>query len=392
MSGRRLLVIGAGPVGLAAALAAVREKWDVTVLERDRIGGSLERWGATRFFTPLGMNLPPGAAEIPGLELPPAYTLQTGPEFVASVLMPLGERGPLAGRVLTGHRVISVGRNRLTRSDYAGHPIRAEREFRVLVESGGTERCFEAEAVIDASGTLGQPLALGSGGVPAPGERALAPRLLRTLGDLEASLARIAGRRLLLVGHGHSAANAILRLAATAGAAPGTRVTWAVRTMNRRPCVEASPDPLPERHRVSAGANALAAEPPPWLDVQRRAVVEAVMQREDGTIEVTLSGGRIVVADEIAAFTGYRPDLSIVSELALTIDAATEGSAQLARALRSVTDCLAAPQAGPGDLESGEAGFYLAGSKSYGRARTFLLQTGYAHAAAIVKSLGARRS
>lgn len=385
-------MIGAGPVGLAAALAAVRDGWDVTVLEQERIGASLHRWGATRFFTPLPMNLPPGAIEVPGLDLPPLYTLQTGPEFVASVLEPLANRGPLAGRVLTGHRVIAVGRSRLTRSDYAGHPIRAERGFRVLVEAGGVERILEADAVIDASGTIGQPAALGSGGVPAPGERAVASRFLRTLGDLEASLARIAGRRVVLVGHGHSAANAVLRLGAAAEADPGTRVTWAVRSLNRRPCVEVSPDPLPERQRVSAAANALAADPPPWLDVQRRAVVEDVTAQDSGAIAVTLSGGRLVVADEIAAFTGYRPDLSIVSELPLAIDPATEGAAHLARARRAVTDCLAVPKMSPADLDSGEPGFYLAGSKSYGRARTFLLQTGYAHAIAIVKALSVRHS
>ena len=47
------------------------------------------------------------------------------------------------------------------------------------------------------------------------------------------------------------------------------------------------------------------------------------------------------------------------------------------RALGSLTDCLTVPKLAPGDLDSGEPGFSLGGQKSYGRARTFLLQSGY---------------
>ncbi len=387
MTGRRLIVIGAGPAGLAAALAALERGWDATVIEREGVGASLLRWGSTRFFTPLSMNLPAQAAAILGAALPPLDALLTGPEFVERVLLPLASRPPLEGRIRTGHQVVAVGRARLTRADYPGHPLRSERGFRLLIETGSGERVIEAEAVVDASGTYDLPLAIGAGGIPAPGERASRARLLRTLGDLERNLPRLAGKRTLLIGHGHSAATAILLLASLAGQSPSTRVTWATRSLNRRPCVEVAADPLPERARVAIEANELAAHPPPWLTVERRALVEAFDAR-DGLIGVKLSGGREWVGDEIAAFTGYRPDLSFLSEMALDIDAATEGPARLARALRNVTDCLSVPRLGAGDLHSGEAGFSLAGSKSYGRSRTFLLQSGYRQIESIVAALG----
>ena len=240
--------------------------------------------------------------------------------------------------------------------------------------------------MIDASGAFGLPAYLGVGG-PAPGERALAGRLIRTLGALDQRLDGLRGRRILLVGHGHSAANAILQLAGVAEAEPKTRIVWATRSLNRRPCVEVASDPLPERQRVVFQANQLAMQPPAWLQVERRAPVESITAEGNGTLRVNLGGGRVVSADEIVGLTGYRPDLSFLSELAIDIDPATEGSASLARALSNVTDCLSVPSLAPSDLDSGEPGFHLAGAKSYGRARTFLLKNGYAQLETILNRL-----
>src|SRR5262245_55077401 len=104
----RLIVIGAGPVGLAAALTALRHGLDVTVLEGATVGASLLRWGPTRFFSPLSMNLPPGAADVLGARLPASDALLTGPEFVEGVLAPLAESHVLRGRIHERQRVISV--------------------------------------------------------------------------------------------------------------------------------------------------------------------------------------------------------------------------------------------------------------------------------------------
>lgn len=376
MSARRLAVIGAGPVGLAAALGAVKRGLAVAVYEAQEVGAALREWGPVRFFSPLAMNLPPGAVEWLGDTLPAADAILTGPEFVDRVLLPLANSAALQGKIRTGSRVISVARAGLTRSDYAGHPIRAERSFRLLIETAGGEEIAEADAVIDASGVYGQPVKLS-----VPGERAAAPRLMRTLGALHARLGSLKGKRVLLAGHGHSAANALLQLADA-----GPQVIWAVRSLNRRPCGEVACDPLPERRSIVARANDLAAQPPAWLAVERRATIQALTPRAAG-FEVTLSGARSVVVDEIVALTGYRPDLSFLSELALEIHPATEGAGKLSRALANVTDCLALPTLSPTDLDSGEPGFYLAGAKSYGRARTFLLESGYKQIETMLDSL-----
>ena len=355
----------------------------MTVLEREDVGHALTRWGATRFFSPLGMNVPGGFRELLGGRFPPDDVLLTGPEMVERVLKPVAESPLLADRIRARHRVLAIGRAGMTRGDYAGHPLRAERPFHLFVETPDGERRFEADVVLDASGVSGQPTFLGSGGIPAPGERALADRLVRDLGTLEDRLDSLGGRRTLLVGHGHSAATAILRLAPLAARG----VTWAVRSANRRPVLEVVADPLPERQRIASAANDLAAEPPPFLTVLRKAAVER-LEAHGRSIRVRFSSGIEDDFDAVVALTGFRPDLSFVSELALEISPATEGSARLSRALASVTDCLSVPAASPDDLASGEAGFHLIGAKSYGRSRTFLLRTGLAHLEAILPTIG----
>ena len=201
-------------MGLEAALLCVGRGFDVTVLEADEVGASLRDWGPARAFSPLAMNVSARARALVGRArgLDDAALL-TGPRFVERVLVPLAKSTPLAGRVRVGHRVVSVGRARMRRDELAGHPLRGERAFRVLVETPEGERGFEADALLDASGVYGQPLSLGAGGVPAIGERALGGRVVRRLGELHARLPSWKDKRVLLVGHGHSAAHAAALLA-----------------------------------------------------------------------------------------------------------------------------------------------------------------------------------
>jgi thioredoxin reductase len=371
----RVIVIGAGPMGLAAALESSRRGFDVTVLEKESVGAALRRWGPTRFFSPLGMNVPPSFRDVLGSEMPPDDALLTGPEMIDRVLLPLSSRAPLAGRILTGYQVTAIGRKGLTRLEFPNHPIRRERPFVIVARTSHGEERFEAEVVLDASGGYSIPAFIGYGGLPAAGEDDAQPVLIRHLGALHDRLDSLAAKSILLVGHGHSAANAIVALAGMASQAPGTRITWAVRTMNRRPCAEVADDPLMERKSVVEQANALAEAPPEFLTIERRASIES-LARNNGHVDVGLTASRNGSFDAVAAFTGYRPDLSFLSELPLEISPVSEGSARLYRAVSAITDCLSVPSVSADDLSSGEDGFYFIGSKSYGRAPTFLLSTG----------------
>lgn len=391
-NGRRLVIIGAGPMGLSAALLAQERGFDVTVLEKGLVGDAPRRWGSsTRLFSPMSMNLPPIARSVLGASLPPGDALLTGPQLADRVLVPIASSPRFAGRVLTGHRVVSVGRAGLTRADLPGHPLRAERPFRLLVVSSDGERVIETDLVFDASGVHDNPNWGGPGGLPAIGERQVASRLIHRLGELEMHRDRLSGR-ILLVGSGHSAANALLILEMIATENPGMRVTWAVRSANLRPCAEVADDPLQERDRVVRRANDLAADPPGFLTIARRTGMTAIgPDGERFTVTLSVSGAREQMEetfDQVIVMTGYRPDLTFLSELPIEISPVTEGAAGLSRALSHSTDCLTLPTVIPRDLDSGEPGFHFVGAKSYGRSATFLLRTGLAHLEVILDGIG----
>ena len=383
---KSLVVVGAGPMGLEAALGALERGFAVTVLEKGRVGENLRRYGATRLFSPFAMNVSARVKALLAASAPAAEELLTGEEMAERVLEPLARTPLLARRIRTRHAVTAIGRARMTRRDLPGHPLRGERPFRILVETPRGEEMMEADAVLDASGVYDRPAAVGVGGIPARGERALDGALIQRLDALQAALPGLAGKEVLLVGHGHSAAGA---LAAIASLPDPPRVQWATRSPNRRPCVEVADDPLPERARVTAYANDLAGNPPAFLTVERRAGVEAFAPR-GGRVAVTLTGGRDGVFDAVLGFTGYRPDLSFLSELALEVSPASEGAAGIARALSGVTDCLSGPKLRAGDLDSGEPAFHLVGAKSYGRLPTFLLHNGIDQLETILDRLAAR--
>ncbi|MCB9650263.1 MAG: NAD(P)-binding domain-containing protein [Deltaproteobacteria bacterium] len=385
---KRLVVIGAGPVGLEAALYASARGFDVTVLERGQVGASLLRWGPTRLFSPFGMNVSDRVKALLGADAPAEDALLTGPELVARVLEPVA--ASLGERVRTGVEVVSIGRSRMTRRDRPGNPLRFERTFSLLVASAAGEETLEADIVLDCSG-VGVPCWAGEGGRPAPGERAAASRVVHYLGDLEDKASEVAGRRVLVVGNGHSAANAVVWLADLAEANPTTRVTWAVRGLNRRPVQAVAQDPLPERAAIVDRANDLAEHPPAFLTVERRAHILGMRDGPDG-VEVRFSGDRKATFDLVGAFTGYRPDHRLIRELAVAVSPVSEGTAPLYTALACVTDCLAVPKPSAEDLETGEPGYYLVGSKSYGRMASFLLKDGISQVETIVDRLaGGRR-
>ncbi|MEA2568988.1 MAG: hypothetical protein QOI24_989 [Acidobacteriota bacterium] len=391
---KRVVVIGAGPMGLAAAVGARKRGFDVTVLEAGDVGAALDRWGPVRCFTPLAMNLPEEMLRAVDVD---RNALLTGPEMRRLVLEPLVAR--LAIDVRTHHRVTAIGRRGLTRGDFAGHPMRAERPFVVQADGPEGERSFEAEIVLDASGGYTLPNASGSGGLPAAGERRESERFIRDHATLSTRADELRGKRVLLIGHAHSAANALLILGRI-----GANVVWAVRTANQRPCVAVPNDPLPERNAVVEQANALAAAPPEWLRVERRAMLQSIVchpkrsegsGREGRTTAAPPPGflatlgmtSRTVAVDYVASFTGFHPDSRHLTEVTVELSPVTEGGARLYRAIANVTDCLAVPSVRPADLASGEPNFFFIGSRAYGRARTFLLQTGLAQLETILDSL-----
>jgi hypothetical protein len=92
--------------------------------------------------------------------------------------------------------------------------------------------------------------------------------------------------------------------------------------------------------------------------------------------------------DEIVATTGFRPDVSILREVRLELDPVVESPAVLAPLIDpNVHSCGTVPPHGAQELRQPEKDFYIVGMKSYGRAPTFLMLTGYEQVRSVVCAL-----
>ena len=380
----RAVVIGAGPVGLDAALAALDAGMEVQVLEAgSEVGANVAQWGHVRLFTPWEMIVSGRmASELQREGIPtPAGGPPTGRELVDGLLRPLASGTRLAGRIRTDSRVVSVGRPGVLKHEEIGTGVRARFPFRLLVADGeGGERYEEADVVIDCSGTWANPNPLGAGGMPAMGETAC-PEIMRTIPDVSRDH-DLAGRRVLVVGGGHSAFTAVRDLARLAEEAPGTRVLWALRTTDRAFDVDDA-DPLPLRRRLVQEAQELARGSSTHVEALWGTEVVSVTPSHDGVL-VGLSTGhgdrRQVTVDRIVSLTGSVGDRELYRQLQVHECYATQGPMKLSAALLAAgggADCLTQESLGAATLVNPEPGFYILGSKSYGRYNTFLLRVGY---------------
>jgi len=390
-----LAVVGAGPVGLEAAVAALDRGFDVHVFERGEVGAHAHAWGHVRMFTPWRMNLGSRSREHleeSGWRAPDPDALPTGEELAERYLQPLARLPVLEGRVHAHSQVVHVARRGLLKGDSAR---RAEHPFRLLVrDAGGRESFLHSFAVIDASGVYGQPNRAGDGGIPARQEQYLAPQMSYHLVDvLGVHRGRYSGRRTLVVGAGASAATAVTELARLADEAAGTAVVW----VSRKPAAALYParpdDPLPERRALHARARDLAQGAHPAVTHVGGAAVEGFeFNSATHRYRVTLRLGdqpRVEEVDQVLVHTGFGPDDSLYRELQVHECSSTGGPMKLAAALAAAgaEDCLTTPAFGAEVLANPEPNFYILGHKSYGRSANFLLQTGYRQVAEVVEKL-----
>ena len=380
----RLAILGAGPIGLETALGAAQRGWPFTVYEATpAVAGHVRRWGHVRLFTPWSMNVSDRMASAmrrSGVEVPEGDELPTGAQLVERLYDPVAQLPELEGRIRVGTRVEAVGRERLLKHEEIGTGARDEHPFRLLLtDPDGEEVVESADVVVDCTGTYGNPNALGDGGIPAPGERAFADRIVQLLPDFPAEREAWAGRTILLTGAGHSAQTAASQLAEFARDADGTRVIWAVRA-NEPTWGGVEEDPLPERARLNSAAEELARGASPAVQL-RRGMVTHALHGEGEQVAVTLRNGAAedVVVDRVLGLNGGVGDHAIYRQLQVHECYATSGPMKLAAALLGASggDCLAQESHGADTLVNPEPGFFLLGAKSYGRNSQFLLRIGW---------------
>jgi thioredoxin reductase len=401
-----VVVVGAGPVGLAAAAHLLDRGLEPLILEAGpQVGANVAQWRHVQFFSPWCLALDPVSVRLldqAGWTGPDPDALPTGADLLERYLEPLAALPALARRIRLNTTVVAVARHDL---DKVRSPGRDQLPFLIrILDPHGQLRDLQARAVIDASGTWTQPNPLGASGLPALGEADAGHAVRYGLPDiLGADRARYAGRRVVVVGAGHSAATSLLALADLQQQAATTQVVWAVRSASPRPLVgkgSAEADELPARGRLATDLATL-------VDSGR---IELVTGFRIHTVEpagdrVRLVGDQWhgddladarslqVEADQVVAATGFRPDHSIATELRLALEPGLESATALGPLIDpNVHTCGTVPAHGIAELAHPEAGYVVVGIKSYGRAPTFLLATGYQQVRSVVAALAGDRA
>ncbi len=381
----RVAIIGAGPIGLEAALAASAQGYGVEVFEcGQRVAASVLKWGHVRMFSPFAMNSSSlGRARLKerGFAVPDEGALLTGKEFAENYLIPLAET--LDVPIHLDCEVLAIGRERTRKGEKIGLPARADSPFRLLTRQF-EERMTNTNVIFDCSGTFLNPKPVGDGGIPAVGEATAVNQGRISHGLPEAS--EFTHQNIMVVGGGHSAATVVRDLANLGN----VQITWVIRKPSGPPCRRFENDPLAARDELSAQANELAEQ----IDFRPGASVAAIASTARG-LRVTLNqkgSPEVVEVDHLIAATGYQPDQNLARELQVQTCWATEGAYQLAAQLlgEEAGDCLAAPGTGVETLVHPEPGYFALGMKSYGRTPDFLIRTGHQQIATVLEFLGRR--
>jgi hypothetical protein len=388
---KTVAIIGAGPVGLAAAAHVLERGMTPIVLEAGpEAGHSVRQWQHVQLYSPWEYNVDKAAARLLariGWNSPDPQVYPRGAELLESYLEPLATKTALRELIRTSSRVTAVGRAGFDKAKTKG---RGAAPFEIRFQNGKGPETLRADAVIDASGTWASPNPAGAGGLTAIGEPEAAARISYGMPDvLGKERARFAGKTVAVLGAGHSAVGTLTDLTTLAQQVPGTRPIWLLRSGNlEKSFGGGANDKLAARGELGAHFASIVASG--QIQLEAGFPVAAIAQA-DGRLRIAASSaccGRSIVADELVVATGFRPDFSFLGEIRLRLDPAIEAPLALAPLIDpNEHSCGTVRPHGAHELVQDDPGFYLAGMKSYGRAPTFLMITGYEQVRSIAADL-----
>lgn len=385
-------IIGGGPIGLAAAAHLVTKGESFVLFEAAaHLAGNVSQWSHVRVFSPWQFNMDKAARQLleaSDWQSPNEEAFPTGRELIDEYLAPLSELPDIKPFVHFNAKVVAVTRKGLSKVKTAG---RAELPFVLHVQQGNQSLKYEAKAVIDASGTWASPNPAVSDGVWTKEEQSLSSQISYGIPDLLGKdRDRYEGKNVLIVGSGHSAINTLLDMERLQEQAPRTSISWVIRKSNVADVYggQAS-DALRERgvlgvrlqHLVESGKIAIYTS-----------FLIDHFEKNESKINVvgTVNGEKVRIygLDEVISNTGSRPDLSFLREVRTSTDSDIESVGALAPLIDpNVHSCGTVRPHGEKELRQPEHNFYIVGSKSYGRAPTFLMATGYEQVRSIVAAL-----
>jgi thioredoxin reductase len=393
---RTVAIIGAGPVGLAAAAHVLERGLTPVVLEAGPAAGhAVRQWGHVQLFSPWEYNIDRAAARLlapTGWNSPEPEVYPTGAELVERYLEPLATRTALASHIHTSSRVTDISRAGFDKLKTIG---REAAPFEIRYQNGQGPKVVKADAVIDASGTWQSPNPAGANGLRAIGETEAADRIAYGMPDvLGKDRARYAGKTVAVLGAGHSAIGTLIDLAQLATQAPETKPIWLLRGNDPAKAFGGGAnDKLAARGELGAAFAALVGAG--RIGLEREFRVSHLTLDGPRLIVGTAAGccGRHVIVDELIVATGFRPALDFVRELRIQLDPAIECPVALAPLIDpNQHSCGTVRPHGARELAQDEPGFYIAGMKSYGRAPTFLMLTGCEQVRSIAAEIAGDRA
>ncbi|MFG2569251.1 NAD(P)-binding domain-containing protein [Streptomyces sp. NPDC048567] len=387
-----VVVIGAGPIGLAAASQLIERDIQPLVLEAGPAAAAAVReWSHVRLFSTWSEVVDPAAEKLlapTGWVRPDGATYPSGGDWAELYLQPLAD--VLGDKVRYNATVTGVsrtGRDRVVDADREAQPFVVH-----VTGADGSEERVLARAVIDASGTWSTPSPAGGSGLAALGEKSAADRITYRVPDLKDPQvrARYAGKRTAVIGSGASAFTALAYLAELAKSddGVGTHGLWILRRgISGSTFGGGEADQLPARGAL--GLAAKAAVDNGHADAVTGFRTGAIERDSDGRLVlVGEDGRRLDPVDEVIVLTGFRPDLTFLDELRLGLDERLQAPTELAPLIDpNQHSCGTVYPHGHRELSHPEPGVYLAGMKSYGRAPTFLAMTGYEQVRSIAAAL-----
>lgn len=381
-------IIGAGPVGLAAAAHLLARGLTPLILEAGpKVGSSIEEWVHVKMFSSWQFNVDKEAAKLllaDGWTPPPENEYPTGRELLDRFVRPLADLEQIKRHLQLNTRVLAATR---VGQDVMKTQGRSAAPFLLRVTGPTGEQDVLASAVIDASGTYLTPNWMGAHGIPALGEIEHAVHIAYGIPEvLGRARNRYANKRVLVVGGGHSAFNALQDLVRLTQEAPQTKVLWAIRGNSlERILGGGANDQLDERGKL--GLKILQLLNDGVIELFRNVAIDQVAGNGQGL--VVKAGEQVLPAvDELIVATGFRPDMSLLAELRVALDPATQSSMLLAPMIDpNEHSCATVRPHGAVELAHPEEGLFIVGMKSYGRAPTFLLMTGYEQVRSVVAAL-----
>lgn len=383
-----VVVIGGGPVGLAAAAQLAVRGENFILFESDaNLGTNFLDYGHVKLFSTWRYNMDAAAKELllkNGYALPDAEELPLGLEIAEKYLEPLGKLPELAPFIHLNSRVYHISRSGLDKMKDQG---RENRPFQLTIDNSGRFSEFEARAVIDATGTWQQPNPLISGGFP----EEFSPIHSRLPDILKIERNVFAGKHVAVAGSGHSAFNSVLDLLVLKKDSPKTQITWLLRRKIQESLFGGgSIDQLAARGEL--GRKMKESVDAGLLTIEDESFIRRIDRDETDRLLLTImqQGKNKIIGpfDEIIANTGSRPDFSFLREIRYHSDPSLESVPALAPLIDpNVHSCGTVRPHGEKELRQPEKDFYIVGAKSYGRAPTFLLATGYEQVRSVVAHL-----